>query len=104
MLRKLYERYGYVFYIAVAMGERKKGVGGRLLDEALAHFGRLGMIGVYASVEEDNEASRKLFQSRKFVRIGFGDESRKHGLFKALMMYRAMRVVPGEILLYRDLG
>ncbi|MCL4340271.1 MAG: GNAT family N-acetyltransferase [Nitrososphaerota archaeon] len=104
MLKRLDEHYGYVFYIAVAMDERKKGVGGRLLDDALAHFGRLGMIGVYASVEEDNEASRELFQSRKFVRIGFGDESRKHGLVRALMMYRTMRVVPGEILLYRDLA
>ncbi len=104
MLKKLDERYGYVFYIAVAMEERKKGVGGRLLDEALAHFGRLGMIGVYASVEEGNEASRKLFQSRKFVHISFGDESKKHGVVRTLMMYRTMRVVPREILLYRDLG
>ena len=103
MLKTLEADVGYVYYIAVARSHRGKGVGGLLLEDALRYFQNAGMKEVYASVETDNEASEALFRSKGFVKTGFGDVSRKYGGFRAIALYRKMVVVPGEILLIRDL-
>jgi len=57
---------------------------------------------VYASVGEDNVESNALFRNRGFRQTGFGEVSRKYGMLKAMSMYRAMFVVPGEVLLVLD--
>jgi len=103
MLKSLDSRTGYVFYIAVARTQRRKGVAGKLLDDAIAHFREAGASDVYASVEEDNEPSLALFKSRGFVRTGFGEISKKRGAIGALVMYREMLAVPGEMLLHKPI-
>ena len=90
---------GYVYYIAVAKSQRKKGIGKLLLEDALRIFKSYGTQEVYASVEKDNEPSEALFASEGFSRTTFGDVSKKYGKLHAVNMYNAMRVVPGEILL-----
>lgn len=104
MLKTLEAGVGYVYYIAVARTHRGKGVGRMLLEDALRYFEGAGMREVYASVEGDNVASERLFVSEGFVKTSFGGVSKKYGGFHALDMYRKMVVVPGEVLLRKDLA
>jgi len=104
MLKKLKEGVGYVYYIAVSRGHRRKGIGRLLLDNALRYFEDSGVKEVFAGVEEDNAPSEKLFESEGFKHTNLGEVSRKHGTLHALNMYRMMVVVPGEILLHRELS
>ena len=99
MLKTLGKGVGYVYYIAVAKANRKRGIGKILLEDALRHFKASSLEEVFASVEEDNEPSEALFASEGFTRTSFGEVSKKHGSLHALNMYREMLVVPGEILL-----
>jgi ribosomal protein S18 acetylase RimI-like enzyme len=99
MLETLEERAGYVYYIAVAKSNRKKGIGKVLLEDALRIFKSSGTREVFASVEKDNEASEVLFESEGFTRTSFGRVSKRHGSLHTINMYNEMRVVPGEILL-----
>ena len=99
MLRKIDGSVGYVFYIAVARAERKKGIAKLLLNDALQHFKASGVKEVFASVERNNEPSEALFASEGFTRTSFGEVSREYGSLHSLNMYRVMVVVPGEVLL-----
>jgi ribosomal protein S18 acetylase RimI-like enzyme len=101
MLKTLADGVGYVYYIAVAKAYRRKGFGGRLLDDALTYFAGLGDRIVYSSVE--NEEAKSLFASRGFRRTDFGAVRGRFGLLRALSMYRSMLAVPGEVLLELEL-
>ena len=99
MLKTLGKGVGYVYYIAVAKANRKRGIGKILLEDALRHFKASSLEEVFASVEEDNEPSEALFASEGFTRTSFGEVSKRYGGLHAVNMYREMLVVPGEILL-----
>ncbi|MDA4119445.1 MAG: GNAT family N-acetyltransferase [Thaumarchaeota archaeon] len=103
MLKTLEQNVGYVYYIAVAKTHRRTGVAKLLLEDALQRFVAAGMKEVYASVEEDNEPSEKLFASEGFTPTSFGEVSKNHGSLRTINMYRIMRVVPGEVLLRKAL-
>lgn len=104
MLKVLAEGAGYVYYVAVPPRFRRQGIGGRLLDDALSSFARMGVRDVYASVEEDNVESKALFGSRGFERVGGSEMAKRYGRLRSLLMYREMTVVPGELLLGKHLG
>ena len=104
MLKELGKKIGYVYYIAVARKFRGQGIAGKLLDDSLESFFQRGMEEVYASVEEDNEESVRLFASREFKETGFGELSKRHGKISAALLYTKMWVVPGETLLHKDLS
>ena len=99
MLKVIDGSVGYVFYIAVARGFRRMKVGSRLLDDALDWFRSKGVKEVFAAAEEDNLESIGLFTSKGFARTGYGSLAKKYGRIQALLMYRKMLVVPGEILM-----
>jgi ribosomal protein S18 acetylase RimI-like enzyme len=103
MLKVLAEGDGYVYYIAVPPRFRRQGIGGMLLDDALAEFTKRGVLEVYASVGEENVESKALFASRGFERLKGSEMSEKYGRIRSLLMYREMMVVPGEMLLGRRL-
>jgi ribosomal protein S18 acetylase RimI-like enzyme len=103
MLKVLAEGAGYVYYIAVPPRFRRQGIGGLLLDDALAQFAQRGVAEVYASVGEENAESKALFASRRFERQKGSEMSEKYGRIRSLLMYREMMVVPGEMLLGRRL-
>lgn len=103
MTKTLEQDAGYVYYIAVARAHRRTGVAKLLLEDALRGFVEAGLKEVYASVEEDNEPSEKLFASEGFTPTSFGEVSKSHGSLRTINMYRIMRVVPGEVLLHRAL-
>jgi ribosomal protein S18 acetylase RimI-like enzyme len=99
MLKTLEGNVGYVYYIAVAKASRKKGIGKLLLDDALRIFRASGVKEIFASVEKDNEPSEALFAAEGFTRTSFGEVSKRHGSLHTVNMYRAMTVVPGEVVL-----
>jgi ribosomal protein S18 acetylase RimI-like enzyme len=104
MLKILEGTIGYVYYIAVAKAQRKKGIGKLLLEDSLRIFKARGMQEIFASVEHDNVASEALFASEGFTQTSFSEVSRKHGNLHTVNMYREMLVVPGEILLRKAMG
>jgi len=104
MLKTLEGGAGYVYYIAVAKDQRRKGIAKLLLEDALRSFKVKGVEEVFASVEEDNEPSEALFASEGFTRTSFGDVSKKHGRLHTINMYREMLVVPGEVLLRKEIA
>jgi len=103
MLKTLEENVGYVYYIAVARARRRSGMAKLLLEDSIRRFVAAGVKEVFASVEEDNEPSEKLFASEGFIPTSFGEVSKNHGSLRTINMYRIMRVVPGEVLLHRAL-
>ena len=103
MLKTLEGNVGYVYYIAVAKDQRRKGIAKLLLEDALQRFKSSRLKEAYASVEEDNEPSEALFASEGFSPTSFGEVSKKHGRLHALNMYREMLVVPGEVLLRKEI-
>ncbi len=103
MLKRLSERIGYVYYVAVLRNQRRKGIGSRLLQDALDYFASLGVGEVYASIEDDNAESLALFRSKDFSRTNYSEVSRRYGVIRALGLYRRMLVVPGESLFFREL-
>ncbi len=99
MLKTLEGSAGYVYYIAVAKAQRKKGIAKLLLEDSLRIFKASKVVEVFASVEENNKPSEALFASEGFTRTSFGEVSKKHGKLHTINMYNAMGVVPGEVLL-----
>ncbi len=104
MLKELGEGVGYVYYVAVLPEFRRKEVGGRLLDDALAHFTSRGASSVYATVKGDNAVSLSLFHSRGFLETSFGEMSKLHGRLRSAYMMLEMQAVAGEVVLGKDMG
>ena len=69
MLKMLKVGAGYVYYVAVLPKFRGRGIGGKLLDSAIAYFSGTSATDIYASVEHDNIESNILFGGRGFVRV-----------------------------------
>lgn len=94
---------GYIFYVAVALSHRGTGIASMLVKDAIDRFKADGVLEVFASVEEDNLPSEKLFAAEGFTKTNLGEVSKKYGRVHSLNMYRVMVVVPGEVLLRRAL-
>lgn len=101
MLERLAPEIGYVYYIAVRSGARRKGVAGTLLDDALRRFRGEGARIAYAAVEEDNAPSTELFLSRGFRRVERNEPSYRDGGLGAWGLRSRMMLVHGEVLLGR---
>jgi ribosomal protein S18 acetylase RimI-like enzyme len=103
MLKELGEGLGYVYYVAVLPEFRRKGIGGRLLDDALVHFASKKASSVYATIETDNEASLSLFHLKGFRETSFGEMSKLHGRLKSAYLMLEMQAVAGEVVLRTDI-
>ena len=104
LLERLAPEVGYVYYLSVARAGRQKGVGGRLLDDALSRFARQGVTIVYGAVEEDNRPSRRLFESRGFRLVERRELNWREGGLGAEGLRSRMWVVHGEVVYGRRLG
>jgi ribosomal protein S18 acetylase RimI-like enzyme len=104
MMKMLGDGAGYVDYVAVARSWRRRGIGGRLLDDAVSYLANGGARDIFASVGEENGESKTLFGSRGFERVDMSEMADRYGRVRALLMYREMMVVPGEVLLRRRVG
>jgi ribosomal protein S18 acetylase RimI-like enzyme len=96
MVTMLSARVGYVYYIAVRPAQRASGIGGLLLDDALATLRAAGATEALACVRPENASSVGLLLSRHFTRTGFGELTRSRGFVSAAGMWRRMVVAPGE--------
>ena len=99
MLERLTPEVGYVYDLAVRRPFRRRGVGARLLDYALAGFARGGIRVVYAAAEEDNASSIALFRSRGFRTVERREIGYREGGLGAWGLRSRMWIVSGEVLL-----
>ena len=61
---------GEIANVAVAPSARGRGIGGVLLDAAIAAAGHRGAEALYLDVRESNARARALYDSRGFVEVG----------------------------------
>jgi ribosomal protein S18 acetylase RimI-like enzyme len=98
VLERLDPQVGYVYYLSTAQSHRREGLGGRLLDDALALFRREGTAVVYGAAEEDNASSIALFRSRGFRPVERKETSFRDGGLGAWGLRSRMTLVGGEML------
>ena len=99
LLDRLAPEVGYVYYIAVLSSARGQGLGGRLLEDALARYRAAPVEVVYAAVRPENEASWRLFLRRGFRPVERRETGWRDGGLGAWGLRSRMRLVPGETLL-----
>ncbi|MGA7923583.1 MAG: GNAT family N-acetyltransferase [Thermoplasmata archaeon] len=104
MLERLAPEVGYVYYLAVGTSHRRLGIGGLLLDDALALFLREGARIAYGAAEEDNTSSLDLFRSRGFREVERRELGYQEGGLGAWGLRSKMMLVSGEVLMGRRLG
>lgn len=61
---------GEIANVAVAPSARRRGIGGLLLDAAIAAAADHGAEALYLDVRESNVRARALYDSRRFVEVG----------------------------------
>ena len=76
--------------VAVALEARGRGIGARLLDEAIHVARREGAAAVYLEVRDSNAAARALYASRGFVEVGRRRRYYRRPVEDALVMRRVM--------------
>jgi L-amino acid N-acyltransferase YncA len=99
VLERLDPEVGYVYYLSTALAHRREGLGGRLLDDALALFRREHAHVAYGAAEEDNAASIALFRSRGFRTVERKELGFREGGLGAWGLRSRMTLVGGEVLL-----
>ncbi len=103
MLERLTPEVGYVYYVAVRSDFRRRKIGAKLLDDALAWLALHGARIVYAVVTEGNRASESLFRSRSFRVVDRDEKGYQEGGLGAWGLRSRMRIVRGEVLMGRRL-
>ena len=101
MVELLRPTVGYVNYLAIAPSRRGEGIGGVLLDDALAHFVRSRAGIVFAAAEKTNRASIRLLKSRGFRGTRVHERPRTEGGPGAWGLRSRMHLVAGEVVLAR---
>jgi len=104
VLERLDPEVGYVYYLSTAAGHRRRGLGARLLDDALELFRREDIRVVYGAAEEDNHPSIALFHSRGFRNVERKELGFREGGLGAWGLRSRMTLVGGEVLLGLRLG
>jgi ribosomal protein S18 acetylase RimI-like enzyme len=99
VLERLDPEVGYVYYLSTALSHRREGLGGLLLDDALALFRREGALVAYGAAEEENEASIELFRSRGFRHVERKELGFREGGLGAWGLRSRMTLVGGEVLM-----
>ena len=102
MVKTLTPVTGYVYYVAVAAGERQRGTGGLLLDEAITMLTARGSSTILACITRANVPSERLMSSRGFLPVTFRDLRRRFGALAAVRLWMGMTVAPGETVTMRQ--
>ncbi len=74
--------------IATAPGVRRRGIGARLLDDAIAAGESAGVVAMFLEVRESNTAARGLYASRGFAAVGRRRGYYRHPAEDALVLRR----------------
>lgn len=99
VLERLDPEVGYVYYLSTMQSHRREGLGGRLLDDAIALFRREGVAVAYGAAEEENAPSIALFRSRGFRPVERKELGFREGGLGAWGLRSRMTLVGGEVLL-----
>ena len=75
--------------LATAPGTRRRGIGARLLDDAIAAGELEGVVARFLEVRESNTAARALYASRGFTEVGRRRGYYRHPVEDALVLRRA---------------
>ena len=103
LLAGLVPDVGYLYYISVATAQRGKGVGGRLLDDAIAIFNEEGRTVAYVATEPENMAMVAALRRRGFREVERKELGFAEGGLGAWGLRSRMTLVWGEILMGRRL-
>ncbi len=101
LIENLLPEVGYDSYIFDGRATRRRGVGARLLDDAVGRF-RRGTASVAYSVAT-NRASAGLLRSRGFRRVARRELGWREGGLGAWGLRSRMRIIAGEVLFGRRL-
>ena len=99
ILERIDPEVGYVYYLSTAQAHRREGLGGLLLDDALALFRKERARVAYGAAEEDNAASISLFRSRGFRPVERKELGFREGGLGAWGLRSRMTLVGGEVLM-----
>jgi len=91
---------GYIYFIAVDIDHRPKGLGRALVLAALDTFRAWKAARVFASVPRDNDASRRLFERLGFAEVPRSALRRWYG-WRGIGVRIRMVIAPHEVLLVR---
>ena len=91
---------GYVYFVAVDPGQRRKHTGRVLVEESLRRFEERSATRVFAAVPEGNEASMGLFKNLGFEEVPRGMMWRWYR-WQSVALQMNMMIAPHEILLVR---
>ncbi len=82
---------GEIANLAVAPAARGRGIGGQLLDDAIAAAAAHGAEALYLDVRESNSRARALYDSRGFVEVGRRRRYYRRPAEDAIVLRRAIR-------------
>ncbi len=91
---------GYVYFVAVDPGHRRKHAAQILVQESLERFRDRGATRVFAAVPWDNDASMSLFKTLGFQEVPRGAMWRWYRL-RSIAVQTNMLIAPHEVLLAR---
>jgi ribosomal-protein-alanine N-acetyltransferase len=77
--------------LAVAVGDRRQGVGRALLDAMLTDAASRGMSQVFLEVRESNAAARELYAAREFEEVGRRERYYRSPTEDALILRRTLK-------------
>ncbi|MCI4322231.1 MAG: GNAT family N-acetyltransferase [Thermoplasmata archaeon] len=103
LLAGLVPEVGYVYYVAIATAHRGKGLGGRLLDDAIGLFDQEGRSVVYVATEPENAPMVAALRRRGFREVERKELGFAEGGLGAWGLRSRMTLVWGEILMGRRL-
>ncbi len=87
---------GEIANIAVKPSSRRRGVAGRLLDDAVETSRKLGVTQIFLEVRTSNDAARELYRSRGFAIVGRRSAYYRNPLEDALLLRWDSPVPSGE--------
>jgi ribosomal-protein-alanine N-acetyltransferase len=79
------EKTGRIFSLAVDPGYRNMGIGGALLEEILAIFGREGISEIVLEVRSDNVKAQRFYKRHGFLKFGMIEKYYNDGENATLM-------------------
>jgi [ribosomal protein S18]-alanine N-acetyltransferase len=79
-----------ILNLAVDLCERRRGIGSRLIDEAVAECKATGVKKIFLEVRESNEAARGFYARMGFSEIGRRREYYREPLEAALVLFRTV--------------
>ncbi len=89
---------GYVYFVAVDPGHRRRHTGRVLVEESLRRFRERGATRVFAAVPQDNAASMALFKTLGFAEVPQGAMWQWYRL-RSIPVQMNMLIAPHEVLL-----